>query len=57
VGKYIKHLYWFDNAWYCDFIDEDSEAMDNGTSADNPVDACYEVILKLYELKKVVIWN
>lgn len=48
-GRYTKSLYWFDDAWHCEYIDEDSEAMNDGASADNPVDACVKMILKLKE--------
>ena len=36
--------------WWCEYEDE-SHTKDFSVSADNPVDACYELILKLNELK------
>ena len=41
-------LYWFDNAWHCEYVDEDGVGI-LGTNADNALDACYEMIIKLYE--------
>lgn len=35
--------------WYCDYVDNDGE-LRIGKSADNPIDACYNLILKLHEL-------
>ena len=49
-GRYTKSLYWFDDAWFCEYVDEDGAGI-LGTSADNPIDACYEMIIKLHELK------
>lgn len=49
LGRYTKSLYWFDDAWHCEYVDENSESK-IGTSAGNPIDACYKIILKLYEL-------
>ena len=46
-GRYTKSLCWFDDAWHCVYMDEDC------VSADNPLDACYEMILKLHELNLV----
>lgn len=37
--------------WFCEYEDEDSPSKNFSVSADNPVNACYEVIIKLYELK------
>lgn len=40
--------------WFCEYedeVDEDSPSKNFSVSADNPVDACYELILKLHELK------
>ena len=48
-GRYTKTLYWFDDAWHCEYVDEDYEAMTNGTSANNPIDACYKMIILLHE--------
>ena len=49
-GRYTKSLYWFDDAWLCEYVDEDGVGI-LGTSADNALDACYEMILKLHEKK------
>jgi len=48
-GRYTKSLYWFDDAWHCVYMDEDGEGV-FGTSADNSLDACYKMVLKLNEL-------
>ena len=48
IGRYTKSLYWFDEGWHCEYLDEDSEGK-YGVSADNPLDACYELIIKLRE--------
>jgi len=45
-GRYTKSLYWFDDAWHCEYVDEDGAGI-LGTSADNALDACYEMIIKL----------
>ena len=37
------------NKWWCDYENE-SHTKDFSVSADNPVDACVEMILKLHEL-------
>ena len=37
------------NNWWCEYED-DSITNDFSVSANNPVDACYEMILKLHEL-------
>ncbi len=37
--------------WFCEYEDEDSPSKNFSASADNPVDACYELIIKLNELK------
>lgn len=50
IDIFNKTLGWFDDAWHCAYMDKDSESMKVSTSADNPVDACYELILKLNEL-------
>lgn len=42
--------------WFCEYedeVDEDSPCKAITVSADNPIDACYEMILKLHELKKL----
>jgi len=49
-GRYTKSLGWFDDAWHCVYMDEDSECK-YCVSADNPIDACVAMIIKLSELK------
>lgn len=34
--------------WFCEYEEEDSPSKNFSVSADNPVDACYEVILHLH---------
>lgn len=41
----------YTNSWFIDYEDETDGLNNCVTSADNPVDACYEMILKLHELK------
>lgn len=41
----------YPNNWFVDYEDETNGLNNCATSADNPVDACYEMILKLNELK------
>ena len=36
------------NNWWCEYEDDSCE-NDFSVSANNPIDACYEMILKLYE--------
>jgi hypothetical protein len=48
IGRYTKTLYWFDDAWHCEYVDEDSEGK-YGVTADNCVDACVKMIIKLKE--------
>ena len=48
-GWKIEPPEYIDN-WWCEYED-DSHTKDFSVSADNPVDACYEIILKLHELK------
>lgn len=48
----IDTIEYMPNTWWCEYEDEESQTYFN-TSADNPVDACYEMILKLNELKKL----
>lgn len=50
IKRYTKSLYWFDDAWHCEYVDEDGEGY-IGETANSPVDACYKLILKLHELK------
>lgn len=39
------------DTWFCEYEDGDDCTRDITVEADNPVDACYEMILKLHELK------
>lgn len=41
----------YPNNWFVDYEDETNGLNNRATSADNPVDACYEMIIKLNELK------
>ena len=47
-GWKIEPIEYLDN-WWCEYEDE-SHAKDFTVSAGNPVDACYEMIIKLNEL-------
>ena len=38
------------NTWWCEYEDTENQTEFN-VSADNPVDACYEMIIKLHEQK------
>ena len=52
IGDYGKCLYYDIAGYYCGYMDDgDFMLTIEETKADNPVDACYEMILKLYELK------
>ena len=48
IKRYTKSLYWFDDAWHCEYVDEDGEGY-IGETANSPVDACYKTILILNE--------
>ncbi len=49
-GWKIEPIEYLSNTWWCEY--EDSESLTEfNTSADNPVDACVEMIVKLNELK------
>ena len=48
-GRYTKSLYWFDDAWHCEYVDADGAGILD-TSADNSIDACVKMILKLKKL-------
>lgn len=39
-----------DTYWYCECVDSNNQWYAGFGSADNPVDACYEMIIKLHEL-------
>lgn len=45
-----KTLYWFNNTWYCAYVDEDFE-YEVSMSGNNPVDACVEMFFELKRLK------
>lgn len=47
-GWKIEPPEYIDN-WWCEYED-DNHTKDFTVSADNPVDACYEMIIKLHEL-------
>lgn len=46
----IDTIEYLPNTWWCEYEDNESLTEFN-TSADNPVDACYEMVTKLHELK------
>ena len=48
LGRYTLTLYWCDDSWYCSYIDDGSEIKEF-SSANNPVDATVEMIVKLKE--------
>lgn len=50
-GGYRISTLEYTNSWFVDYEDETNGLNNCVTSADNPVDACYEMILKLHELK------
>ena len=50
-GGYRISTLEYTNSWFIDYEDETDGLNNCVTSADNPVDACYEMILKLHELK------
>ena len=49
-GWKIEPLEYVDK-WWCEYEDENDHTKDFSVSADNPIDACYEMIIKLHELK------
>ena len=51
-GRGTKSLYWFDDGWHCDYIDEDGASV-CGLSADSPIDAAFEMICWLKENNKI----
>ena len=51
IGDYGKCLYFNMGYYYCGYmVDGDFMLSIEETSADNPIDACVEMILKLHEL-------
>ena len=50
IGDYSKCLYYDVGKYYCGFMDDgDFMTTVEETSADTPIDACYEMIVKLHE--------
>lgn len=49
-GGYRISTIEYTNSWFVEYEDETNGLNNCVTSADNPVDACYEMILKLNEL-------
>ena len=49
-GGYRISTLKYTNSWFVDYEDETNGLNNCVTSADNPVDACYKMILKLHEL-------
>lgn len=46
----IEPVNYLPNTWWCEY--ENDETMDEfNVSSDNPVDACYEMILRLHKLE------
>ena len=41
------------SGWRCDSYDKEGKTCKLGENADNPIDACYEMIVKLHELKRL----
>lgn len=48
-GEEIPHLFKFGDKWMCKYVGDEDYGM--WRVADNQVDVCYEMILKLHELK------
>lgn len=48
LGRYTLTFYWCDDSWCCSYIDDGSEIKET-SSANNPVDAAVEMIVKLKE--------
>ena len=48
-GGYRISTLEYTNSWFVDYEDETNGLNNCVTSSDNPVDACYEMILKLHE--------
>lgn len=45
IGSHSKMMGYFDDAYHCDYLDEDGEGIGLCTTADNLVDAVYEMVL------------
>ena len=54
IGDSNKNICWFDNAFWCAYMDEDS-CMHDGTSADNPLDAAFNMVVWLIEQKHIKV--
>ena len=50
--EYVKTLYWFNGEYHCSYENENWESK-YWTSADNLIDACFKMILKLREYEKL----
>lgn len=50
-GWKVKNPVEFIDGWYCEYEDENNPGNAITVLADNPVDACVEMVIKLYELK------
>ena len=51
IGSWkIDPVEYLPNTWWCEYEDTENQTEFN-ISADNPVDACYEMIIKLHEQK------
>lgn len=50
-GGYIISTLEYTNSWFVDYEDETDGLNNCVTSAKNPIDACYQMILKLHERK------
>jgi len=49
-GWKIDTIEYMPNTWWCEYEDNENPTKYFNTSADNSVDACYEMILKLHEM-------
>lgn len=49
-GWKIDPVEYVPNTWWCEYEDTENQTEFN-VSADNPIDACYEMIIKLQEQK------
>ena len=52
-GGYIISTIEYTNSWFVDYEDETNGLNNYVTSADNPVDACVEMIIHLNKFKKL----
>ena len=49
IGDYYMILAYYDNVWHCDYMSDDGDCKYNDVCASNPLDACYNMIVRLYE--------